>query len=168
MTRSIVRVCCCILFTSACISIKKEDTKTPIELSEKVVNLELALHMPLARAEETLHAQAGSNQYSAMSKTAIEAESLVEEKIKELKEMSASRYKGGEAFKQAAIHYFEYIKSIYTHYKNIGMATSDSARFVEIKRMDTIKAKQQNILTQMQAAQNKFATENGFEIANSK
>lgn len=151
-------------FLTACTSTKKENSQTPMEFSEKIVNAELELGEPLAKAEEAIRAQADSSNFEAMGNIAEEAEKLIGDKIKEIEKMSAKDFKGGADFKQSAINYFEYIKSIYTNYKNIGKAESEGARLAETRRMDTIRANQENVVTMMQAAQNKFAIENGFKV----
>ena len=151
-----------ILFS--CTSTKKEDAQTPMQFSEKIVSAEMALAEPLSKAEQTIRAQADSSNYKAMGETAERAEKLVQNKIDEIEKLSAKDFKGGDDFKRTAIDYFEYVKSIYTSYKKIGKAENEGVRLAETRKMDTVLATQQNVITMMQAAQDKFATENGFPI----
>lgn len=163
MKQLLILATTCFLFLTACKSTKK-DAQTPMQFSEKIVNIELEMGEPLAKAEETLRAQADSGKFEEMGKTAEEAEKLIADRIDEIKKMSASDFKGGDEFKQASINYFQYIKSIYTNYKNIGLADNEGVRLAETRKMDTIRANQENVVTLMQAAQDKFATENGFKV----
>lgn len=151
-----------ILFS--CTSTKKEDTQTPMQFSEKIVNMELELGQPLASAEKSIITKLDSSDYENAGKIAAEAEKLVDEKIKSIEKINAKGFTGGEEFKTTAINYFEYVKSIYTNYKNIGTAGSEGARLAEVRRMDTIRANQERVITMMQAAQDKFATDNGFQV----
>lgn len=152
------------LFSISCNSTKKESAETPLQFSEKIVNAEMALAEPLAKAEQAIRMQADSANYNAMGNTAADAEKLVQVKINEIEKLSASDFKGGDEFKKSAISYFEYVKSIYTTYKNIGKAENEGARLAQTRQMDTILATQKNVITMMQAAQNKFAIENGFQV----
>lgn len=152
------------LFFISCTSTKKENAETPMQFSEKIVNAEMALAEPLAKAERSIRVQADSSNYEAMGKTAAEAEKLVQDKIDEIEKISASDFKGGDDFKRSAITYFEYVKSIYTTYKNIGQAENEGVRLAQTRQMDTILATQKNVITMMQAAQEKFAIENGFQV----
>lgn len=151
-------------FFFSCTSTKKEKAETPMQFSEKIVNAEMALAQPLAQAEQSIRIQADSANYKAMGTTAANAEKLVQDKIDEIEKISASEFKGGEDFKKTAIDYFKYVKSIYTAYKNIGNADNEGIRLAETRRMDTVLATQQNVIAMMQAAQDKFAIENGFQV----
>jgi len=137
-----------------------------LQFSERIVSAEMELAEPLAKAEQSIRRQADSNSYEAMSRTAEHAEKLVQKKIDEIKKLSASEFKGGNEFKRSALDYFGYVKSIYTTYKNIGNANNEDVRLAHSKQMDTILASQQNMITLMQAAQDKFAVENGFQVEN--
>lgn len=152
------------IFLLSCTSTKKENAETPMQFSEKIVNAEIQLSEPLAKAEQNIRAQADSADYEGMGKTAAGAEKLVQEKIDEIEKLSVSDFKGGEDFQKSAINYFEYIKSIYTTYKNIGEAENEGVRLAQTRQMDTILATQKNVITMMQAAQDKFAIENGFQV----
>lgn len=148
----------------SCTSSKKENTVTPMQFSEKIVNAEMELAAPLAKAEQVIKTSADSSNFEAMGKAAEEAESLIVNKIEEIDKLPSSDFKGGDDFKKSALNYFEYIKSIYTTYKNIGQAKNEGVRLAQTRQMDTILSTQQNVITMMQAAQDKFALDNGFQV----
>lgn len=148
----------------ACNNTKKESHDTAIQLSEKIVNTEQILAKPLAQAEQKILAKLDSSNFDSVGAIAAEAELLIAEQIKEIEALRVKDFKGGEAFKSSAINYFEYVKSIFANYKNIGYAKTEGARLYEVRRMDSLRSQQQSVVTQMQLAQKQFAENNGFKV----
>ena len=153
-----------IVIAAGCNNTKKESLETAIQFSEKIVNTEQELAEPLAHAEQMILAKLDSSDFESMGAIADEAETLIADRVKEIKALSVKGFKGGEAFRSSAINYFEYVKSIFTNYKNIGYAKTEGARLYEVCRMDSLRSRQQPVIMKMQAAQKQFADDNGFKV----
>lgn len=154
-----------LFFTAvACNNTKKESHDTAIQFSEKIVNTEQELAKPLAQAEQKILAKLDSSNFDSVGAIAAEAELLIADKIKEIEALRVKDFKGGEAFRSSALNYFEYVKSIFANYKNIGYAETEGARLYEVRRMDSLRSQQQSVVTEMQLAQKLFADDNGFKV----
>jgi len=84
--------------------------------------------------------------------------------IKEIAKKPAPQVKQGENFKKAALQYFDYMKSIYTSYKNYGLQNSPEGRQIQLQIMYMIINNEDKMIAQMQKAQKIFAKDNGFKI----
>lgn len=91
-------------------------------------------------------------------------ENLIEEKVKEIKAMKTPKAKGAEEFKTAALRYFQFMKSLYTGYKNYGKASSAEEREKVIQDVMKIVNDKDIAIKDMQTAQKKYADDNGFKL----
>ena len=91
-------------------------------------------------------------------------EDKVDAELQELKNLAAPAVPEGEDFKKAAINYFEFMKSIYTSYKNFGLQTTEEKRMAERQKILDLARHRENVLAEMQAAQRKYANANGFSL----
>lgn len=156
----------CVAFT-ACKSNTENPSKTqPVTAQgyyEKVIDLEETMSEPLLRTEAEIQARSDKSDFDGVAKSAKAMEDTVDTRIRALKRMPPVG-KGGEDFKLVAVRYFEYVKSIYTAYKNIGLAKTDDARNEAAKKMQTIINAQPGVMQNLNSIQAKFAGDNNFTI----
>lgn len=160
-----------ICFSAIFISCKSKtaDTAThPLtaqEYNDTIFNLEESMSEPLLKTEAEIKARSDKGDFTGMAQSARAMEDTVDIRINALKKIDAAG-KGGADFKTIAVRYFEYIKSIYTGYKNIAEAKTDDTRKEAVDKMTNILNAQPDVMANLKSAQNKYATDNGFAIQN--
>jgi len=153
----------------AAISCKSKDTNsgdhpaTAKEYYQKVLEIEESISEPLLKAEAEIKARSDKNNFAGIAASAKVMEDTLDVKIKALKNIPAVG-NGAEDFKTMAVRYFEYIKSIYTAYKDIGEAKDEEQREGAVKKMADLINAQEDIMTNLNNAQIKFAADNGFSL----
>jgi hypothetical protein len=95
-------------------------------------------------------------------------ETKIDSLIAEIKNKPAPKVKEGENFKKAALSYFDYMKSIYTSYKNYGLQTTPEGRQIQVQIMSMVVNKEDKMIADVQEAQRIFAMDNGFKIKSAK
>lgn len=169
MRPSIVYTFMLLLVITSCKS-KTDDASTPDgrpltaqEYYQKVIDLEETMTEPLLKTEAEVQARSDKGDFDGVAKSAKAMEDTVDVRINKLKKMEPVG-NGSDDFKTVAVRYFEYVKSIYTAYKNIGNAKTDVTRKEAGDKMaNTINA-QQGVMQNLNNAQLKFAADNGFTI----
>ena len=119
-------------------------------------------------AEPNLKNYFASFEYDSIASVSSRIEAKIDSIIKEIKNMPAPNVKEGENFKKAALTYFDYMKSIYTSYKNYGLQTTPEGRQIQLQIMSLVVSKEDNMIADMQKAQRIFAKDNGFKIQSEK
>jgi hypothetical protein len=109
-----------------------------------------------------------SYQYDSIASISGRMEIKIDTIIKEIAKKPAPLVKQGENFKKAALRYFDYMKSIYTSYKNYGLQNSPEGRQIQLQIMTMIINNEDKMIAEMQKAQKIFAKDNGFKIQPSK
>lgn len=159
----------CVLSSVVFFSCKSQSSDTgpvpanPKEYSEKIADLEESLAEPLLKAEAEIKVRGDKGDFAGMAQSAKAMEDTVELRIHTLKKIDPVG-KGGEDFKTVSVRYFEYIKSIYTSYKNIAEAKDEEAKKVAADKMAAVINAQPGVLTNLKTAQDKFAAENAFAV----
>jgi len=102
--------------------------------------------------------------YDSIASVSSRMEMTIDTIIKEIAKKPAPQVKQGENFKKAALQYFDYMKSIYTSYKNYGLQNSPEGRQIQLQIMYMIINNEDKMIAQMQKAQKIFAKDNGFKI----
>ena len=150
----------------ACKSSTKGSAEKPqiaSEYYEKIIELEETMSEPLLTTEALIKARGDKSDFEGIAKAAKAMEDTVDVRINALKEMEPVGI-GGEDFKIVATRYFEYIKSIYSAYREIGQAKNEEARIKAAEEMTHTINGQQAVMENLQAAQAKFANSNHFSI----
>lgn len=141
-------------------------SKDAFNYSESFVKKEKSLLPDITRTEDDVKRFLAAEQYDSIAIAGERMEKIVDAKLKEVKNEPAPSVKEGDNFKEAGIKYFQFIKSMYTGYKDYGNAKTPEDRDAEMSKLRDIVEKKTKAIEDMQAAQRKFADANGFKLEN--
>jgi len=139
-------------------------SKSAFNFSEQIVAKERSLEPEITATENKVEKFAQAGQFDSMAAVSGRMEKLVQTKIDEIEDMKVPNAKEADAFKSATLKYFKYIKSIYTGYKGVGNAKTDEEREELASELMELANKKNSVLSDMQAAQQKYAKANGFKV----
>lgn len=143
-------------------------SKVAIDYNDMIVAKQKKLGKSMDEAAPLLKSYFASFQYDSIATVSARMETRIDTIINEIAKKPAPRAKQGENFKKAALHYFDYMKSIYTSYKNYGLQNSPEGRQIQLQIMTMIISNEDKMIADMQKAQKIFAKDNGFKIQPSK
>jgi hypothetical protein len=146
------------------ISIASCKSKEAFNYSEDFVKKETSLLPDITSTEDKVMRYVAAEQYDSIAIAGEKMEQLVDVKLQEIKKAPAPDVKEGDNFKEACVKYFGYIKSMYTSYKEFGLAATDEARQEARQKIVDLAGGKQAAINDMQTAQKKFADANGFKI----
>jgi len=138
--------------------------KSAFNYSENFVKKERSLLPDINRTEDNVKRFLATEQFDSIAIAGAEMEKIVDAKLKEIKDEPLPDAKEAENFKEAGIRYFQFIKSMYTGYKDYGSAKTAEDRDVEMAKLRDIVDKKAKAIEDMQAAQRKYADANGFKL----
>ncbi len=139
-------------------------SKDAFNYSESFVKKEKSLLPDITRTEDDVKRFLAAEQYDSIAVAGERMEKIVDAKLKEVKDEPAPNVKEGDNFKEAGIKYFQFIKSMYTGYKDYGNAKTPEDRDAEMSKLRDIVEKKTKAIEDMQDAQRKFADANGFKL----
>lgn len=148
----------CLLLLVAC------QPGSAFKYSQDIVAKERSMLKDIEHTESEVLKLINAGKFKEITPVAEKMEGIVESRLQEIRSTPPPRAKGAEEFQQAAIEYFSYIKSVYTAYKEIGMANSDTARNDAYERLQKIAAGNTDAVKKLQTVQRKFASANGFRV----
>lgn len=132
--------------------------------SQDIVKKEQSLVKDIERTEDQVFKFANENKYDSIAVVATRMEKLVDDRLQEVQRLPLPDAKEADAFKKAAVNYFSYLKSVYTAYKNFGLATTEEARDKERTHLLKIVDEKNEAVNAMQRMQKKYAAVNGFKV----
>jgi hypothetical protein len=135
-----------------------------LKYNQEFVNAEKSLTDDIKSTEEKVGQFAKEMQYDSIAVAGEKMESKIAKVIGEFKTKPAPDAEQGEKFKVDAIKYFEYIKSVYTTYKELGKATTEEARGIIMGDLQTQVGNMKDVLTKIQTSQQEYAKANGFKL----
>ncbi len=141
-------------------------SKSGFKYSQDIVAKERSLQPDINATETKVEKFAMSGQYDSIAAAGAHMEEVVQKKIDEINKMPLPGAKGASDFKAAVMRYFAYIKSMYTAYKDWGSASTDEVRSAELEDIQKLVDGKNEVITDMQKAQKKYAEDNGFKIEN--
>jgi len=113
--------------------------------------------------EDAVGRYAGLGQLDSVAIVSEVLEKKFDVVLDDMKKKPAPDAKGGEHFKAEVIKYFEYMRSIYTSYKDFARADTEG-REAERAHMLELVQKKPEILATIQREQQQFASDNGFKV----
>lgn len=138
--------------------------RSAFNFNQDIIRKEESLVKDLEATEEKVQEYVKNDQYDSIAIAGGRMEKLVDEKLKEIEKMHVPDAKGAEAFKSAAVEYFEFIKSVYTGYRKVGEAKDEDGRAEEWAALMALVDRREEVLSKMQRSQKSFASANGFRV----
>jgi hypothetical protein len=139
-------------------------TKSALNYNQEIIKLESSLVPAIEKTEKEVTRYFETENYDSAAAVSQRMETLVDDKLKEVEALKAPDVKEASTLKQAAIRYFAYMKSIYTAYNSFAKATSEESREAEREKLLKVVDEKNDALREIQNAQQKFASANGFKI----
>lgn len=138
--------------------------QTALKYSQGLVKRGRSIVPEMTTTEEKVKTFFGNKQYDSIAVVAIKMEKMVDEKLQEINDEPAPDVTGAPVFKDAFIKYFKFIKSLYTGYKEFGKAANAEEREKALVKVSTFVDHKEAALKDIQDAQQKFASDNGFKL----
>jgi len=143
-------------------------SKIAMNYNDMIVEKQKSLGKNMDQAAPLLKNYFASFEYDSIASVSSRMETKIDTIIREIAKKPVPPVKQGENFKKAALRYFDYMKSIYTSYKNYGLQNSPEGRQIQLQVMTMIINNEEKMIAEMQKAQKIFAKDNGFKIQSSK
>ncbi len=143
-------------------------SKIALDYNNMIVKKQKDLAKSMDETEPKLKNYFASYEYDSIASISSRMEAKINAIILEIKNKPAPKVKQGENFKQAALNYFDYMKSIYTSYKNYGLETTPEGRIIGKEVMSRVTSQEDKMIADMRKAQHIFAKDNGFKIQSVK
>jgi hypothetical protein len=139
-------------------------SKIAIDYNNVIAEKQKSLGNAMDAAEPQLKNYFASFEYDSIVNVSNRMEVKIDSIIEEIKKKPAPKADQGENFKNAALRYFDYMKSIYTSYKNYGLQTTPEGRQIERQDMSMVLSQEDKMIADMQQAQRIYAKDNNFKI----
>ena len=139
-------------------------SKSAYNYSQNLVALEKSLSLIINPAEEKMGAYVAAEQFDSIAIAGTDLENQVQKKIDEINAIPIPKAKEADNFKAAMLRYFTFIKSLYTGYKNYGMAKTDEERQQIAIDQQKLVAEKPAVINEIQRVQKNYAEANGFKV----
>lgn len=139
-------------------------SKDVFNYSQDFVKKEQSLLPDITKTENLVRGYMDTKRYDSIAIAGEKMETIVAAKMKEIKDTPAPNAKEADNFKEACLRYFDYVKSIYTGYKNFGLAKTEDERQQKLKEVIELAGKKDDAIKAIQAAQKKYADANNFKL----
>jgi len=139
-------------------------SKSAFNYSEEMIKKERSLIPHIEVTESKVEKFAAKEQFDSVAAVSANMENMIQVTIDEIKSTPPPKVKEADNFKRAMLKYFQYIKSLYTNYKNWGNAETVEERDVIVLAIQKLVRDKEKVITEMQAAQRKYADVNGFKL----
>lgn len=138
--------------------------KSAVKYNNDIIAMENSLQPDVETTENKVAKYFDAAQYDSIAVAGGHMEGIVQKKIDEIGAMPMPDAKEVNSFKAAVIEYFKFIKSLYTDYKEYGMAGTEEKRMQIAQDIQKLINRKQEALDDLQSAQRKFASANGFKL----
>jgi hypothetical protein len=143
-------------------------SKIAMDYNDMIVQRQKSLGTDMEATEPGLKNYFASFEYDSIVNVSNRMETKIDSILQEIKKKPAPKVKEGANFKKAALRYFDYMKSIYTSYKNYGLQSTPEGRQIELQVMSMVINQEDKMIADMQEAQRIFAKDNNFKIKTTK
>lgn len=140
------------------------DKKTAFNYNEDFVKKEKSLEPEITSTEAKVSGYMASEHWDSIGIAGEKMESMIGDIVKQIKDKPAPDVKEGQNFKDAGVRYFEFMKNMYTVYKDYGRAADQEGRDAQLQKLRDLADKKRVEIENIQDAQKKFADANGFKI----
>ena len=138
--------------------------KAAFNYNQDFVKKESALEPDISSTESKVSEYMAAEQWDSIAVAGEKMEKLICDLVKDIKDKPAPDVTEGQNFKDAGIRYFEFMKSMYTVYKDYGHESTQEGRDSQLQRLKDLAGNKEVDIKHIQDAQQRFAEENGFKI----
>ncbi len=158
------------LFTIATICFFAIGCKSTIakDYNDMIVKKQKSLAVSIDQNEPKLRDYFANYEYDSIASVSGRMEAEIDSIIKDITSRPVPKVKQGENFKKASLNYFDYMKTLYTAYKNYGSQTTPEGRIVGREVIARVTPEEDLMIAQLKEAQRIFAKDNGFKIKPAK
>jgi hypothetical protein len=139
-------------------------SKKALDYNNMIVHNQQTLAKSMDETEPQLKNYFANYEYDSIASVSSRMEAKIDSIIRNIQKKPAPNVKQGENFKKVALNYFDYMKTIYTSYKNYGAETSPEGRMIGLAVISRVTSHEDKVIAEMQQAQRIFAKDNGFKI----
>ena len=139
-----------------------------MDYNDKIVGEQRKLAQSMDEEAPELKNYFVNYEYDSIVSVANRMEARISTIINEVNETPVPNVSQGENFKKASLRYFNYMKDIYTAYKNYGMQTTPDGREIQMQVIEKMTSGEDQVIADMQKAQQIFGKNNGFKIKPAK
>jgi len=138
------------------------------DYNDMIVKKQKNLAESIDQNEPKLRNYFANYEYDSIASVSNRMEAKIDSIIRDITKKPAPKVKQGENFKKAALNYFDYMKTLYTAYKNYGSQTTPEGRIVGREVIARVTPEEDLMIAQLKEAQRIFAKDNGFKIKAAK
>ena len=139
-------------------------SKSAYNYSQNLVAQEKSLSLIINPADEKIGEYVQAEKFDSIAITGADMENQIQKKIDEINATALPKAKEAENFKEAMLRYFTFIKSLFTGYKNYGLAKTDEERQQIAIDQQKLVAEKPTVINEIQKVQRKYAEANGFKV----
>lgn len=139
-------------------------SKSAYNYSQNLVAQEKSLSLIVNPADEKIGQYVAAAKFDSVAIAGADIESQIQKKIDEINAMPLPKAKEVDNFKAAMLRYFAFIKSLFTGYKNYGLAKTDEERQQIAIEQQKLVEERPSVINEIQKVQKKYAEANGFKV----
>jgi len=139
-------------------------SKMALDYNNMIVKSQQSLANSMDQTEPQLKNYFANYEYDSIASVSSHMEAKIDSIINHIQKTPVPNVRQGANFKKAALNYFDYMKTIYTSYKNYGNETTPQGRIIGLEVISRVTNEEDKVIADMQQAQRIFAKDNGFKI----
>src|SRR5436190_1395112 len=143
-------------------------SKQALDYNNMIVQKQQSLAKSMDQTEPELKNYFANYEYDSIASVSARMAAKIDSIMHVIQSKPAPNVKQGANFKKAALNYFDYMKTIYTSYKNYGSETTPQGRIIGLAVISRVTSDEDKAIADMQQAQRIFAKDNGFKIKSEK
>lgn len=134
------------------------------EFSNYIVSKKQSVDVAILQADELIDTFFVLNNYDSVSAVSARTQQVIQSVIDEVAQKEVPAIPGASEFKSAFLDYLNYIHSIYASFRKVNATQTEEERNIIITDLQLILGNQKDEIANLQAAQQKFATENKLNV----
>lgn len=149
------------LFATLFVSCK---SKSAFNFNQELVAKENGMIPVVNKGESSITEFYNAGNFDSVYAVSDRLEKYVQLNIDEVEVIKTPDVKEADNFKAAYVKAFKALKNIYSNYKAVSTAKSDEDRQLLLEDLEKLVKDKNDAVKDMQAAQRKYASENGFKV----
>ncbi len=134
------------------------------EFSNYIVDKKQSVDVAILQTDELIDTFFVLNNYDSVSAVAARMQNNIQKVIDEVAQKEVPQLTGASEFKGAFLDYLNYLRSIYANNMKMNATQTEEERNIIITDLQLILGNQKDEIAKLQAAQQKFATENKLNV----